>query len=114
MLDHLFEVEVIFKIRPALGKGSSAVIVGSVCGSIPILVFDKIEVPPHVEVGNDRDSCQELCELLGASSEADRAQINVEGDKAVRAVLCIEGDAKGVSFQAIREGELPVVIEGSH
>lgn len=83
VLDHLFEVEVIFKTRPTLGEGACAVVVGGVCSCVSVFVLDKVEVPTHEEVGDHRDCSFERSDLLGASSKIDRAKVDVEGNKAV-------------------------------
>ena len=84
------------------------------CGSVSIFVLNKIEVSPHDEVGGNRDSYFERCDLFSALGKASRAKVNVEGAEAVGAVFSIEGDAKGIPTKGIREGDDLVMVEGTY
>jgi hypothetical protein len=110
-LDHLLKSEVILETSPALGKIASAVIVCGVCGSVFILIFNEVEVPPHKEKGSSGDSLFQGCELLRSDSKANRAKVDVKCCKTVRAIFGIKGDAQSVAAQGIRECNFLVVIE---
>jgi hypothetical protein len=109
-LEDFVKTEMIFEVGPTNGKSAGAIVVRGVGCGVPVLVFDKVEVPPHDEEGGDGDGTFEYRELLSAHSKASRAKVDVETREAVGAILGLKDNAEGVAIETVGEGNNLVII----
>ena len=106
-----FEGKVDLEVSPGCRERAGAIIVAVVGGSILVLIFNKVEVPPYDEVGGGGDSFLEGRKLGGSGSKARRVQVEIEGGEVVCAVPSSELDAQGIAIERLREGDDFVFIK---
>jgi hypothetical protein len=112
VLRDLFERKMVFELCPAASEGSRAVVVGRVGRGVFVFVFDKIEVPPHDEVGGGWYSFFKGLKLDSPSRRAAGIQIKIEGSEAVRAILGSEKQGQGVAIKTFGEGDTNISVKG--